>query len=291
LQSMRHPNVVQLHEVVVGKELDSIFLVFEYVPHDLAGLVDNMKTPFTESEIKCLMLQLIKSVQYLHENWIIHRDLKLSNLLFDNQGQLKLADFGLARKYGFPIKPYTPRVVTLWYRAPELLLGAETYTTSLDVWAVGCIFGELLLNVPIFRGMNEIDQLNQMVNLLGSPNDKIWPNFSSLPHSKKISLNQPYSNLRHRFKNLTNEGFDLLNRMLAYDPKRRITCKEALNHPYFNERPLPKIPEMMRSFPCKWDEATKTSDGFKGKRRYAGDEEDEIERKRKGMKDDDSKFK
>jgi len=185
LKSIKHENIVQLHEVVVGKELDNIFLVFEYMEHDLAGLIDNMKTPFTESEVKCLLIQLLKAVSYLHDNWIIHRDLKLSNLLFNNHGQLKLADFGLARVYGNPLKNYTPKVVTLWYRAPELLLGTEQYSTALDIWAVGCIFGELLLNQPIFRGKSEIDQLEQIFKLLGSPNEKIWPGYSQLPLAKK----------------------------------------------------------------------------------------------------------
>eukprot|EP01118_Nematostelium_gracile_P012303 TRINITY_DN4478_c0_g1_i1.p1 TRINITY_DN4478_c0_g1~~TRINITY_DN4478_c0_g1_i1.p1 ORF type:complete len:259 (+),score=62.01 TRINITY_DN4478_c0_g1_i1:437-1213(+) len=225
-----------------------------------------MKSPFTESEVKCLMKQLLNAVAYLHDNWIIHRDLKLSNLLFENGGTLKLADFGLARSYGFPLKSYTPRVVTLWYRPPELLLGSTVYHTAIDMWGVGCIFGELLNKEVLLKGMSEMDQLTEIFKLLGSPNDKIWPEFSSLPHAKMVNIQQPYSTLRHRFEDLSNEGFDLLERMLTYDPKKRISAREALNHPYFSERPLPKAPEMMPSFPVQWDEKTKTNFGFKGKR-------------------------
>eukprot|EP01116_Phalansterium_solitarium_P015799 TRINITY_DN3527_c0_g1_i7.p1 TRINITY_DN3527_c0_g1~~TRINITY_DN3527_c0_g1_i7.p1 ORF type:complete len:194 (-),score=89.36 TRINITY_DN3527_c0_g1_i7:516-1097(-) len=134
LKSVKHESIVQLHEVVAGKGLDNIFLVFEYVEHDMAGLIDNMKQPFSESEVKCLLLQLLHAIAYLHDNWIIHRDLKLSNLLFNNRGQLKLADFGLARVFGYPLRNMTPKVVTLWYRPPELLMGAETYTTAVDMW-------------------------------------------------------------------------------------------------------------------------------------------------------------
>lgn len=150
-----------------------------------------MKTSFSEAEVKCLVQQLLRAVHYLHRNFIIHRcvsrattckrnlcfrprDLKLANLLMNNRGQLKLADFGLARVYGEPVKPYTPKVVTLWYRAPELLLGATTYTTSVDLWGVGCIFGELVLKTPLLPGKTEIDQLRKMIKLLGSPNPRIW---------------------------------------------------------------------------------------------------------------------
>jgi len=139
------------------------------------------------------------------------------------------------------------------------------------MWGVGCIFGELLCNEPILRGMSELDQLSQIWKLLGSPNEKIWPGFSELPNAKKISIHQPYSTLRHRFKNLSEQGFDLMNRMLTYDPKKRISARDAIQHPYFSERPLPKSPDMMPTFPIQWDEITKTDQGFKGKRKNMDD--------------------
>merc|ERR1711934_1015869 len=126
-----------------------MFYIFEYCEHDLAQLIDSRSFPFSESETKCLLLQLMKAVAYLHDNWIMHRDLKLSNLLLNNAGELKLCDFGLAREYGHPLSRYTGKVVTLWYRPPELLLGVHTYGTAVDMWGVGCIFGELLQNAPL----------------------------------------------------------------------------------------------------------------------------------------------
>ncbi|KAL6043380.1 Cyclin-dependent kinase 10 [Balamuthia mandrillaris] len=252
LKELNHPNVVQLLDVVVGNRLDSMFLVFEYVEHDLAGLIDNMKKPFSESEVKCLLRQLLRAIAYMHDNFFIHRDLKLSNLLFSNRGELKLCDYGLARIFGEPIQPMTPKVVTLWYRAPELLLGDTTYTVAVDMWAVGCIFGELLLNEPFLPGKTELEQIQCIFDLLGTANDKIWPGFSKLPHVKKISLpNQPYNNLERKFKFVSREGIDLLNKLLTYNPTKRLTAHEALNHPYFSSSPLPKAPDMMPSFPPK----------------------------------------
>ncbi|KFQ39767.1 Cyclin-dependent kinase 10, partial [Mesitornis unicolor] len=134
LLQLRHPNIVELKEVVVGNQLESIFLVMGYCEQDLASLLENMQTPFSEAQVKCIVMQVLKGLQYLHENYIIHRDLKVSNLLMTDKGCVKIADFGLARTYGMPPKPMTPKVVTLWYRAPELLLGMTTQTTSIDMW-------------------------------------------------------------------------------------------------------------------------------------------------------------
>jgi cell division cycle 2-like protein len=116
LLSFHHPSIVDVKEVVVGSNLDSIFMVMEYMEHDLKGLMESMRQPFSQSEVKCLMLQLLEGTKYLHDNWVLHRDLKTSNLLLNNRGELKICDFGLARQYGSPLKPYTHLVVTLWYR-------------------------------------------------------------------------------------------------------------------------------------------------------------------------------
>lgn len=250
LLSCRHENIVQLKEVVVGRSLESIFLSMEYCEQDLASLLDNMKTPFTESQVKCIMLQVLRGLRYLHRNFIVHRDLKVSNLLMTDKGCVKIADFGLARWFGLPVRPMTPRVVTLWYRAPELLLQARTQTTSVDMWAAGCILGELLDHRPLLPGRSEISQLELIVDLLGTPSDAIWPEYSSLPALQNITLKaQPYNNLKQRFPWLTPAGLRLLNFLFMYDPKKRATAEECLQSSYFKEAPLPCEPKMMPTYP------------------------------------------
>nr|CAI5848543.1 unnamed protein product [Callosobruchus analis] len=152
----QHPNIVTVREIVVGSNMDKIFIVMDYVEHDLKSLMETMR------QIKCLLKQLLTAVAHLHDNWILHRDLKTSNLLLSHKGILKVGDFGLAREYGSPLKAYTPIVVTLWYRAPELLLCAKEYSTPIDIWSVGCIFAELLLMNALFPGKSEVDQLNRI---------------------------------------------------------------------------------------------------------------------------------
>lgn len=137
----------------------------EFLEHDLKSLMEVMKsrsTTFLQSEVKTVMVQLLSAVRHLHDNWIIHRDLKTSNLLMNNRGMIKVADFGLARRFSEPQVPMTQLVVTLWYRAPELLLGAKEYTTAIDMWSIGCIFAELVNNEPLMQGRNELDQLSKV---------------------------------------------------------------------------------------------------------------------------------
>uniref|UniRef100_A0A3Q3XC29 cyclin-dependent kinase n=1 Tax=Mola mola TaxID=94237 RepID=A0A3Q3XC29_MOLML len=249
----QHPNIVTVREIVVGSNMDKIYIVMNYVEHDLKSLMETMKQPFLPGEVKTLMIQLLRGVHHLHDNWILHRDLKTSNLLLSHKGILKIGDFGLAREYGSPLKPYTPVVVTLWYRSPELLLGAKEYSTAVDMWSVGCIFGELLTQKPLFPGKSEIDQINKVFKDLGSPSEKIWPGYSELPAVKKMSFTEyPYNNLRKRFGTLlTNQGFDLMNRFLTYCPSQRILSEEGLKHEYFREKPLPIEPSMFPTWPAK----------------------------------------
>lgn len=249
----QHPNIVTVREIVVGSNMDKIYIVMNYVEHDLKSLMETMKQPFLPGEVKTLMIQLLRGVRHLHDNWILHRDLKTSNLLLSHKGILKIGDFGLAREYGSPLKPYTPVVVTLWYRSPDLLLGAKEYSTAVDMWSVGCIFGELLTQKPLFPGKSEIDQINKIFKDLGSPSEKIWPGYSELPAVKKMSFTEyPYNNLRKRFGALlSDQGFDLMNKFLTYCPAKRISADEALKHEYFRESPLPIEPSMFPTWPAK----------------------------------------
>nr|XP_033778228.1 cyclin-dependent kinase 11B isoform X4 [Geotrypetes seraphini] len=249
----QHPNIVTVREIVVGSNMDKIYIVMNYVEHDLKSLMETMKQPFLPGEVKTLMIQLLRGVKHLHDNWILHRDLKTSNLLLSHAGILKVGDFGLAREYGSPLKPYTPVVVTLWYRAPELLLGAKEYSTAIDMWSVGCIFGELLTQKPLFPGKSEIDQINKVFKDLGSPSEKIWPGYNELPAVKKMTFTEyPYNNLRKRFGALlSDQGFDLMNKFLTYCPARRINAEDGLKHEYFRETPLPIDPSMFPTWPAK----------------------------------------
>jgi len=251
LLSLDHPSIVNVNEVVVGSNMHFVFMVMEYAESDLKGIMDRMastSTPkLTIPEVKSLMQQLFSGISYLHQNWIMHRDLKMTNILVTNNGDLKICDFGLARQFADPQGKYTQLVVTLWYRAPELLLGAKNYGPAIDVWSLGCIFGELLGASPMFNGRTEIDQLQKIFKLLGTPSDKIWPEFSSLPNVKNVTFaEQPYNKLRQKFQRdstgLSEKGFELLNRLLTYDPSKRFSCMEALSHPFFQEYPDPKRP-------------------------------------------------
>ena len=199
--------------------------------------------------MKCLLLQLLDGVAYLHRNHIIHRDLKVSNLLLTDKGCLKIADFGLGRSVGLPPRPLTPTVVTLWYRGPELLFGGTTYDMALDMWAVGCIFCEMLSNEALLPGRSEMNQIELIVNLLGTPNDSIWPGFSLLPLSKVVLKKQPYNNIKQKYHWLSDIGIKLIHDLLTYDPEKRISAEKARRCEYFHEKPHPVEPEMMPTYP------------------------------------------
>ncbi|ORZ09115.1 kinase-like domain-containing protein [Lobosporangium transversale] len=249
LKTLRHDNIVLVKDVVVGSDLDQIFLVMEYCEHDMAALMDNVKKPYTPAEVKCLMYQLLKGIEYCHDHFVVHRDLKLSNLLLNSQGILKIADFGLARSFGLPSRPMTPKVVTLWYRAPELLFGDSNYTTAVDMWSAGCIFGELLKHAPLLPGKVEKQQVDLIIELLGTPHEKIWQGFNKLPMSSIKLPEQRFNNLRNKFPNITDAARSLLSGLLTYDPKKRLSVKQALAHPYFIESPPAKHPSLLPTHP------------------------------------------
>ncbi|KAH8909934.1 kinase-like protein [Coniochaeta sp. PMI_546] len=262
LRDCDHRNVVRLKEVVVGEDtrkIENIFLALEFVEHDLKSILEDMPEPFLASEIKTLLLQLASGVSYLHDHWILHRDLKTSNLLLNNRGNLKIADFGMARYVGDPPPAkLTQLVVTLWYRAPELLLGASRYGPAIDMWSVGCIFGELLTREPLLQGTNEVDELTKIFNLCGVPSDETWPGFRRLPNARSLRLPSAKfepgvdrSRVRTLFPLLTTAGVALLNGLLSLDPDKRPSAKDMLAHEYFRQDPKPKVEAMFPTFPSK----------------------------------------
>ncbi|KAI5809119.1 kinase-like domain-containing protein [Peziza echinospora] len=262
-----HPNIVNLREVVMGDRLDQVYLVMDFIEHDLKTLTEEMHEPFLPSELKTILSQLLSATAHLHSHWILHRDLKTSNLLMNNRGQIKIADFGLARFHSSsststttttttPTKePLTQLVVTLWYRAPELLLGATKYGPEIDIWSIGCIFAELLTNTPPLQGTSELDQLSKIFSLVGVPTDATYPSFRRLPHAKSLTFPKTSATqgslLRGRYPLLTNKGAELLEWMLMLDPERRCSAEEALRHEWFREDPRPKREEMFPTFPSK----------------------------------------
>lgn len=237
--------------------IDSVYIVMDFLEHDLKDLLQDMDDPFSPSETKTLMVQICSATEYLHRNWIIHRDLKTSNLLLNNRGELKLADFGMARYTASPPPKLTQLVVTLWYRAPELLLGAEEYGFEIDIWSIGCIFSELLTREPLFQGKNEVTQLSAIFNLLGMPTREAWPDFKSLPNSKALVplLSRARSSKSKltsgKYAYLTNAGLGLLSDLLSMNPANRPSASDILSHPYFKEDPRPKAKEIFPTFPSK----------------------------------------
>ncbi|EME77402.1 serine/threonine protein kinase, CMGC family, CDC2/CDK subfamily [Pseudocercospora fijiensis CIRAD86] len=258
LQAAKHRHIVNLREVVTGERENrgDVYLVMDFLEHDLKTLQEEMQEPFMPSEVKTLLLQLGSAVEFLHDHWILHRDLKTSNVLMNNRGEIKLADFGMARFVGEPAPSnLTQLVVTLWYRSPELLLGATTYGAAIDVWSIGCIFGELLTRNPLLQGKNEVDQLSKIFELCGVPSDETWPGFKRLPNARSLRLPSSRtaqgSIIRSKFSNLTNAGVKLLDSLLSLDPSKRPTAKEMLEHAYFREDPRPKPTAMFPTFPSK----------------------------------------
>ncbi|RNF11832.1 cell division related protein kinase 2 [Trypanosoma rangeli] len=235
LQEVHHPNIVNLLDVICtdGK----LYLIFEYVDHDLKKTLEKRGGTFTGLLLKKLLYQLLDGLFFCHRHRIVHRDLKPANILITNDNVLKIADFGLARTFQIPMHTYTHEVVTLWYRAPEILLGAKHYTPSVDIWSVGCIFAELARGKVVFRGDSEIGQLFEIFQVLGTPRDTegSWLGVSSLPDYRDVFPRWAGKSLAQVIPQLDTEGIDLLSRMLKYNPAERISAKEALQHPWFND--------------------------------------------------------
>ncbi|KPI45417.1 Cyclin-dependent kinase 1 [Cyphellophora attinorum] len=252
LKEMNDPNIVRLLNIVHA-DGHKLYLVCEFLDLDLKkymealpvsdggrgkalpdGSAEMSRLGLGKDMVKKFMAQLIEGVRYCHSHRVLHRDLKPQNLLIDREGNLKLADFGLARAFGVPLRTYTHEVVTLWYRAPEILLGGRQYSTGVDMWSVGAIFAEMCTRKPLFPGDSEIERSSKSSSmLLGTPTEQTWPGVTSFPDFKTSFPKWPRENLANIVKTLEPAGIELMEAMLEYDPSHRMSAKAACNHPYF----------------------------------------------------------
>lgn len=234
LRELTHRNIVDLKDCV--QEEGRLYLVFEFLDKDLKKYMESCNGMVSPALVKSYLFQLCRGLALCHSRGVMHRDLKPQNLLVTRDGILKIADFGLARSFCPPIRPLTHEVVTLWYRPPEILMGATSYAPPSDIWAVGTIFAEMATKRALFPGDSEIDQLYKIFRQLGTPNNKVWPGVTNLQDwndAFPIWYKSPYSDLLT--ENLDDEGLELIEATLDYDPKKRITAKLLLDHPYFDD--------------------------------------------------------
>ncbi|KAL6971352.1 [pyruvate dehydrogenase (acetyl-transferring)] kinase [Sarracenia purpurea var. burkii] len=250
LRRLDHPNVVKLQGLVTSRMSCSLYLVFEYMEHDLAGLAASPGIKFTEAQVKCYMHQLLSGLEHCHTRHLLHRDIKGSNLLIDDGGVLKIADFGLASFFDPNHKqPMTSRVVTLWYRPPELLLGATDYGVGVDLWSAGCILAELLAGKPIMPGRTEVEQLHKIFKLCGSPSEEYWKK-SKLPHATIFKPQQSYKRcIAETFKDFPPSSLPLIETLLAIDPAERLTATAALRSEFFTTKPYACDPSSLPKYP------------------------------------------
>ena len=210
-------------------------LVFEYMDKDLKKYMDTYGGPLPPDQIKSFMFQLLRGVAFCHERHVLHRDLKPQNLLINRKGELKLADFGLARAFGIPVNTFSNEVVTLWYRAPDVLLGSRTYDTSIDIWSAGCIMAEMFTGRPLFPGQQNEDQLIRIFRLMGTPTPETWPDVVNYAEWKPVFPYYAPMNLGSVLPQIDDLGMDLLNKMLRLQPHERAAARDLLKHPWFNE--------------------------------------------------------
>lgn len=268
LKQLRHKNVIPLLEMAVdkptrgkdGQKRGVIMMVTPYMHYDLSGLLENPQVNLSEPQIKCFLLQLLDGIKYLHNNNILHRDIKAANLLISNKGILQIADFGLARRFdepaptpgsggGVAMRQYTGNVVTRWYRAPELCLGERNYTAAVDIWGVGCVFAEMKKGRPILTGNSDTHQIELIFQLCGSPNERNMPGWERLPDARLVkTFGNHHRTLEAQFNILGSSGVALLSELLKLDPRTRINAMDALEHEYFKVDPRPSRPSDLPEF-------------------------------------------
>nr|XP_019044313.1 CMGC/CDK/CRK7 protein kinase [Kwoniella bestiolae CBS 10118]OCF23243.1 CMGC/CDK/CRK7 protein kinase [Kwoniella bestiolae CBS 10118] len=247
LQGVRQGNVVRLLEIMVSQ--GNVHMVFEYMEHDLTGLLSHPTLKFSPANIKSLNYQMLNGLNYLHSKSILHRDMKGSNILLNSKGELKLADFGLARLFSKKhLDDYTNRVITLWYRSPELLMGETVYRCEVDMWSAGCIVLEIFTTKPIFQGSDEINQLEVIYNIMGTPKESQWPGVKELPWYELV---KPKDIIESKFRSafekwLSPAALELVEGLLHFDPSRRLSAGDAMVTPYFeSEQPPMEMPTQL----------------------------------------------
>ncbi|KAF5375950.1 hypothetical protein D9615_008215 [Tricholomella constricta] len=235
MKELKHVNIVRLHDVMHTEA--KLTLVFEYCEQDLKKYMDSHgdRGALDPVTVRSFMYQLLKGTAFCHDNQILHRDLKPQNLLINRKGELKVGDFGLARAFGVPVNTFSNEVVTLWYRAPDVLMGSRTYSTSIDMWSCGCIFAEMISGTPLFRGRDNQDQLLHIMRIIGTPTDAQFQKMAK--DSPELQLKQfqryPKMPLQQVLPKASREAIDLLELLIKFDPLERISAHEALAHPYF----------------------------------------------------------
>lgn len=252
LKELQHPNIVGLQDVLMQEA--KLYLIFEYLTMDLKKYMDTSIPKDGQMDpklTKSYLYQLLQGILFCHQRRVLHRDMKPQNLLIDKNGCIKIADFGLARAFGIPVRVYTHEVVTLWYRAPEVLLGSPKYSCPIDIWSIGTIYAEMVNRRPLFQGDSEIDQLFRIFRVLKTPTEDLWPGVTQLPDFKATFPNWQAFNLKSSMKKIEPAGLDLLEQMLVYDPAKRISAKKALLHPYFDDLDKNSLPAKPGEFEIK----------------------------------------
>ncbi|GAB2233356.1 hypothetical protein Droror1_Dr00002578 [Drosera rotundifolia] len=247
LHRLDHPNIIKLEGLIVSPATASLYLIFEYMEHDLWGLASLPGLKFTEPQVKCYMMQLLRGLDHCHSNGVLHRDLKGANLLINNNGILKIADFGLAT-FCNSSQPLTSRVITLWYRPPELLFGAKHYGPAVDLWSAGCILGELYTGKSILRGRTEIEQLHRIFKLCGSPSEDFWEKLK-LPPSEPFRVQPQRRRIAEKLKDVPASALGLLETLLSMDPESRGTAASAIKSEFFSTEPLACDPASLPKYP------------------------------------------
>lgn len=243
LRAMSHPNVVRLIEVVADPDRD-VYMVFPYFPYDLNRFIRTNRLAC--SEVRHIFRQIAAGVCYIHSKGIMHRDLKSANILLDHKLNASIADFGMAR-YTTKTGMYTPGMVTLWYRAPEILLGSPTYSYAVDVWSLGCILTEMYLGRMIFQGSTEIAQLEMIIHACGSINENTYPGVQALPGFRTFRLPQSPRRIEGIIERHDPSAVELVSSMLCIDPLRRVSISQVVDSKYFGKEDHEHAPEAGQS--------------------------------------------